>query len=353
MIYSRLVTPLVLLTGVIVGCDTGEAVDDDGRSATNTQRLISTFDTIITPASGVVGRVVSMTAGPDGRIWLSDALNHRVLVIDAEGNELGEVGRQGAGPGEFQRPDGLAVSDRSVWVYDSGNRRVQRFDTDGSFVESSNVGVVSFIPSSVNDRGDLAVPSMGFEGGLVQKVHWGQETVSSIGTARAPMPATISQRRIREQAAAGVIPQEFRNNALPVIGQDGHLWLVTQAEGNLERFSPDGERLWTRQLPRQDVQAAFDRFFEIGTDLDLPVTIPWVARAGSELEGDLWLLTDAPQTGSALVVLDGETGDLLERYYLDVGAPPDAFAVDTELGLLFISSREEAGILRASLPRTE
>lgn len=347
-----MVAPLWALALGAAACDRLDAEAEASAPERHAEHHIADFDTIVTTESGRLGRVGSMAVAPDGRVWISDALNHRVFILDSDGNELGEIGREGAGPGEFRRPDGVAVSDSGAVIYDSGNRRVQRFGVNGEYRESALVEVVSFIPSSVNGRGDLSVPSMGFDGGLAQVVRADQDSTVPVGSARAPMPRAISQSRIREQAARKEIPWEFQNNVLPVLDPDGGMWLVIQAEGTVERFAPDGRMLWSRELPEGDVRAAFDKFFLIGNDPDLPVTIPWVARSGAEVGGDLWLMTDGPRTGSAILVLDGESGEIRTRFDLALDSPADAFAVDLERGLLFTSSREEPSLLRTPLPVT-
>ncbi len=61
--------------------------------------------------------------------------NSRVARFSAQGKYLGEWGKAGSGPGEFQIPHGIAV-DRSglVYVADRGNARVQVFDAHGSYL---------------------------------------------------------------------------------------------------------------------------------------------------------------------------------------------------------------------------
>lgn len=63
----------------------------------------------------------------------SDA--HRVLVYDADGRRIGEIGRRGDAPGEFNLPVDAAIApDGMLWVLDAGNFRVQAFDAQGGFV---------------------------------------------------------------------------------------------------------------------------------------------------------------------------------------------------------------------------
>lgn len=79
----------------------------------------------------------------DGRTWLiaSAKSTHRLVVFDADsGERLREVGTEGAAPGEFNRPNGLAVYGDQLFVVERDNHRVQvlslpDFKPVGSFGE--------------------------------------------------------------------------------------------------------------------------------------------------------------------------------------------------------------------------
>ncbi|MDR7133731.1 3-phytase [Lysobacter niastensis] len=79
----------------------------------------------------------------DGRTWLiaSAKSTHRLVVFDADsGERLREVGKEGASPGEFDRPNGLAVYGDQLFVVERDNHRVQvlslpDFKPVGSFGE--------------------------------------------------------------------------------------------------------------------------------------------------------------------------------------------------------------------------
>lgn len=71
-----------------------------------------------------------------GRIVIADTGNHRVVVVSREGKLVTEFGGYGWGEGEFDGPTGISVYPGFyIYVLDQGNRRVQRFDKDGDFVD--------------------------------------------------------------------------------------------------------------------------------------------------------------------------------------------------------------------------
>ncbi len=70
---------------------------------------------------------------PDGRVWVTDAGNHRVVSYDALLEDRKISGRKGTATGEFSSPMGIAVAPSgAVYVADTGNRRVQILGPDGT-----------------------------------------------------------------------------------------------------------------------------------------------------------------------------------------------------------------------------
>jgi DNA-binding beta-propeller fold protein YncE len=68
----------------------------------------------------------------DGNLYVTDTLNDRVEVFDAEGAFIRTFGKNGDGPGEFTRPKGIAIDcDGHVWVADANLNRLQVFTPEG------------------------------------------------------------------------------------------------------------------------------------------------------------------------------------------------------------------------------
>ena len=85
-----------------------------------------------------------LDVAPDGTLYVTDASNHRILHLSAEGALLHAWGEYGATdyntnvaapPGYFNDPWGVAVGpDGSVYVADTWNNRVQKFTPEGDFL---------------------------------------------------------------------------------------------------------------------------------------------------------------------------------------------------------------------------
>jgi hypothetical protein len=80
--------------------------------------------------------------GADGRFFVADGYcNARIVVYAADGTRVGEWGRPGNGPGEFDLPHSIAMSPEGVlFVADRENGRVQWFTQAGDYVGEWHYG---------------------------------------------------------------------------------------------------------------------------------------------------------------------------------------------------------------------
>ena len=81
-------------------------------------------------------QVTDVAFGPQGDIFISDGyINSRIAKADRDGNWIKSWGNRGANPGEFNTPHNIAADAKgNVYVADRGNRRIQVFDSEGTFL---------------------------------------------------------------------------------------------------------------------------------------------------------------------------------------------------------------------------
>ncbi len=93
--------------------------------------------------------------GPDGSIWVADTGNRRVVQFSPEGIFLGALDGSGAAGGPFLRPVDVAVRAGRLAVADAGAHRIHRFECDPGAA-----------PAAAPGPGNLApIPSLGSHGG--------------------------------------------------------------------------------------------------------------------------------------------------------------------------------------------
>ncbi len=78
---------------------------------------------------------VGIAIDSSGYIYISDSGNHRVQKFNRNGTFIAAWGTPGSGAGQFNNPSGIAVNGAgNVYVSDFGNNRVQKFDSGGTYI---------------------------------------------------------------------------------------------------------------------------------------------------------------------------------------------------------------------------
>jgi len=84
---------------------------------------------------GDFGAPQGVAVDSDGNVYVTDTLNDRVEIFDADGTFISTFGKNGDGPGFFERPKGIAVdSDGHIWVADEVQDRLQVFNKEGQLL---------------------------------------------------------------------------------------------------------------------------------------------------------------------------------------------------------------------------
>jgi 6-bladed beta-propeller len=103
------------------------------------------------------GSITDFAVDRLGRVWVFEGQAQEIRVFDGDGRYVRTVGRQGEGPGEFNRVIGMDWgTDGNLWIADPSNNRLSVVDTTGAFVASHpTIGgvVVQPWPGGFDDEG--------------------------------------------------------------------------------------------------------------------------------------------------------------------------------------------------------
>ena len=93
----------------------------------------------------------------DRTVWVADFGNNRIQAFSPDGAFMNAFGTGGAAPGMLNAPNDVAVDAHGrIWVADTDNMRIQVFDPDGTLVghvAMPGVGADA-LPSSVTIHGE-------------------------------------------------------------------------------------------------------------------------------------------------------------------------------------------------------
>jgi DNA-binding beta-propeller fold protein YncE len=92
---------------------------------------------------GSFNRPTDVAWDTQGNTFISDGYgNSRVVKVDKNGRWVKTWGERGSGPGQFNTPHAIANDAKgNIYVADRGNRRIQVFDSDGSFLRQFTIDV--------------------------------------------------------------------------------------------------------------------------------------------------------------------------------------------------------------------
>lgn len=93
-----------------------------------------------------------------GNIYVADTKNLRVQKFDSNGKYLQTIGRGGQGPGEFQQPTRIRIDETTGKIFVCGAvETIQIFDRQGRFVKTIHMTKVIYDFRPIEDGGFIAV----------------------------------------------------------------------------------------------------------------------------------------------------------------------------------------------------
>ena len=168
-------------------------------------------------------------------IYVTDTMDYSLNKFDSQGKLIKKTGRKGQGPGEFQAPRFMGLSEKFIYVTDEQISRIQVFDKELNFIKS--------IPVRTNVSSLKVISDDKF-------------VITSTSISRK------SKGKIFILNAEGKITDEFVNGdkELPFLmgtvfldfDTKGNLYIAYFFQNRVEKIDPKENTVWSKQLVKME-----------------------------------------------------------------------------------------------------
>ena len=108
-------------------------------------------------ANGEISRPFAVTANST-HIFVADSQNHRVQIFDNAGKFVSQFGGLGNGTGQLNFPIDIAINSTHIFVAEFGNHRVQVFDNNGNYAYTIGERAILTPSSTPGNNGKFGSP---------------------------------------------------------------------------------------------------------------------------------------------------------------------------------------------------
>ncbi len=183
----------------------------------------------------------NMAVADDGRIYVADTGNHRIVVFSPQGEMLLTWGEFGAEPGQFNEPWDVAVGpDGYIYVADTWNHRIQKFTPEGEFVTAWG--------AFVSTEGQLGEMGVFWGPRAIAFTKDGNLLVTDTGNKRVQVFSPDGQP-ITQFGGAGIEDGYFDEPVGIAVDGNGNVYVADTWNLRIQKFSPDFNFLKSWNVP--------------------------------------------------------------------------------------------------------
>ena len=162
-----------------------------------------------------------------GNVYVADSENYRIQKFDSEGNFLSSWGEEGIEDGQFAYPSGVSAGvSGNIYVTDIINPTIQKFNSDGEFI--SKWGSAGEGNGQFADTGGVAVDSSG------------DVYVVDIGNSRIQKFDSDGDFLL-SWGVAGEDDGQFLNPEGVAVDSSGDVYVADSGNSRVQKFNSEGE----------------------------------------------------------------------------------------------------------------
>lgn len=219
------------------------SINGDVLYSPDAYAAVSSLDSVAMGLKVPLSTPEDILTGPDGRVYIADKGNNRIVVLNAHYRFLFEISTFRSGRGgnldSLNKPQGVFINETEIWVCDTANQRLVVFNLDGSFnriIDPPNNQLLTsadFTPiaMAVDQYGRIYIVSSSTGQGIIVLDSSGG-FVGFIGAQKVSLSAwEIIWRRFRsekqEKLSAANVSEPFNNIC---INADGFIYVTSDSE---------------------------------------------------------------------------------------------------------------------------
>lgn len=240
-----------------------------------------------------------ITVDKEGNIYVLDSGNHRIQKFDPEGNFLASFGRHGQGPGEFQYPQSIDLDpEGNLYVSDSGNQKIQIIKPDGSLAEE--IKMTEEAPGIIRVSSGQMIMGQGSSVFILGMGRMDQDQ-------ELPKLIKVLNKEAEVQTELGE-PKNYKDFLVNRMGnryhftvdKKGSIFIAFDYQNRIEKYSSEGKLLWRadRKL-NYDVTTPKTKGQRTGSGGRVEIRMPQMNRVSNGIavdgKGRVWVVTNKRQ----------------------------------------------------------
>lgn len=297
-------------------------------------------------------RPVQIEILPNSKLAVLDSKTNKVHLLTIDGEIHNTFGREGNGPGEFQRATQLLYSENYLYVVDANLHQINQFSFSGDFIQSIDVDIGPLFQTYVtliNDESYYTM-TMGENGNLIKKSDVNTGATHFFGKAPGDEFQPGNFEKELRTLQRGEIPDFLKNDITKQFSGD-HLYVFLNTLGRLQKYTPEGRLLWDKEINMPVNQAIFYNAIEQANVAEWGIPSFKYILSIKVIDKEPYLLWNSTDGFPQNIVKTDADGQLLKIIKIhDNDSSFSDFSIDTKNNILYLIDSETGQIYRTNLP---
>jgi hypothetical protein len=235
----------------------------------------------------------------EGNVYVLDSGNHRIQKFDSQGRYLATLGRHGQGPGEFQYPQSIDIDEEgNIYIADSGNQKIHILKPDGTF--QKDIDITEESPGMIRIRDGKMIQAKGASMFSLQMGMMNQDEELPRLVKVLDLEGQVQKEFGEQKDYNDFLVNRMGNRYHFFVDNESCVYVAFDYQNRIEKYSAEGKLLWKadREL-NYDVSAPKAKGSRSGSGGRMMVRMPDMNRVARGIavddQGRVWVVTNRRQ----------------------------------------------------------